>query len=334
MPLTIRLLTPADVPLMEALLTTFGKAFNDVETYTANRPTSDYLRRLLGGDTFIALAATKDGEVIGGLAAYELRKFEQARSEIYIYDLAVAEGHRREGIATALIESLKAIAAERGAYVIFVQADTGVEDEPAIALYTELGRRESVLHFDISVDRQPTAGTSATGRTQAEPNSLTAAVRRKARADELPRLQEIRQVAFAPIFASFRALLGDELYAIVQAREDAAQSALLDSLLAPGSSWEVYLTEVAGTVVGFVAIQLNRATQVGEIGLNAVHPDYAGQGIGTALYEFALSRMKESGMRAATVATGGDASHAPARRAYRKAGFVAEIPSVWMCRRL
>jgi hypothetical protein len=39
-------------------------------------------------------------------------------------------------------------------------------------------------------------------------------------------------------------------------------------------------------------------------------------------------------MLAATVATGGDASHAPARRAYQKAGFEAQIPSVWMCRRL
>jgi hypothetical protein len=39
-------------------------------------------------------------------------------------------------------------------------------------------------------------------------------------------------------------------------------------------------------------------------------------------------------MRAATVATGGDASHAPARRAYAKAGFAAQIPGVWMCRKL
>ena len=71
------------------------------------------------------------------------------RSEIYIYDLAVAETHRREGIATALIQELKKIAAARAAYVIFVQADLG--DAPAIALYTKLGAREKVLHFDISV---------------------------------------------------------------------------------------------------------------------------------------------------------------------------------------
>jgi len=145
----IRVLGPDDVALMEDLLTTFGEAFGERETYEAARPSASYLRRLLGSDYFIALAALKNGEVLGGLAAYELRKFEQERSEIYIYDLAVAVGHRRQGIATAVIQELKSIAAARGAYVIFVQADLG--DAPAIELYTKLGAREDVLHFDIPV---------------------------------------------------------------------------------------------------------------------------------------------------------------------------------------
>lgn len=152
MSLSVRQITPNDVELMEALLATFGDAFDDVDTYTGNRPSAAYLRRLLGSDYFIALAAVKNDDIVGGIAAYELRKFEQERSEIYIYDLAVAAAHRREGIATALIEELKKIAATRGAYVILVQADTGVEDEPAIALYSKLGRREDVLHFDIAVE--------------------------------------------------------------------------------------------------------------------------------------------------------------------------------------
>lgn len=144
-------LAPGDVALMEAMLTTFGKAFDEVETYSRAQPSAAYLQRLLGSDYFIALAALKSGEVVGGIAAYELKKFEQERSEIYIYDLAVAAPHRREGIATALIAELKKIAAARGAYVIFVQADLG--DGPAIALYTKLGTREDVLHFDIVIRR-------------------------------------------------------------------------------------------------------------------------------------------------------------------------------------
>lgn len=113
------------------------------------RPSAAYLGRLLASDTFIALAALKSGEVVGGLAAYELHKFEQERSEIYIYDLAVAAAHRRQGIATALILELKEIGAARGAYVVFVQADRG--DAPAIAVYTKLGTPEDVLHFDIAI---------------------------------------------------------------------------------------------------------------------------------------------------------------------------------------
>ena len=50
--------------------------------------------------------------------------------------------------ATALIGELRHVAAERGAYVVFVQAD--LVDAPAIALYTRLGVREDVLHFDIA----------------------------------------------------------------------------------------------------------------------------------------------------------------------------------------
>jgi hypothetical protein len=52
------------------------------------------------------------------------------------------------------------------------------------------------------------------------------------------------------------------------------------------------------------------------------------------LNEFALARMRDAGMKVATVSTGGDPSHVPARRAYRKARFDVEIPSVWICREL
>ena len=154
-PVEIQALGPGDAARMKAMLTMFGEAFGEPETYGAARPGAAYLRRLLGSDHFIALAAVKqgaaveEGAVVGGLAAYVLDKFEREGSEIYIYDLAVAEAHRRTGVATALIEQLKTIAAARGAHVVFVQADHG--DEPAIALYSKLGIREDVLHFDIAV---------------------------------------------------------------------------------------------------------------------------------------------------------------------------------------
>jgi aminoglycoside 3-N-acetyltransferase I len=154
MPMNIHHLGTGDVPLLEGINALFAEAFEDAEHYASARPGAAYLRGLLGDATFVALAALDDGAVIGGLVAYELRKFEQERSEYYIYDLAVRATHRRQGVATALITMLQRIAASRGGYVIFVQADTEVEDEPAIALYTKLGTREEVLHFDIPVPNE------------------------------------------------------------------------------------------------------------------------------------------------------------------------------------
>jgi aminoglycoside 3-N-acetyltransferase I len=141
-------LGPADVDRMRDLLAVFGTAFDETETYGGAPPSHAYLVRLLGSECFVALVAQQDDEVVGGIAAYELRKFERERGEIYIYDLAVAAAHRRRGIATALIDELRKIAVSRGAWMIFVQADPG--DAPAVALYTKLGTREDVMHFDIA----------------------------------------------------------------------------------------------------------------------------------------------------------------------------------------
>ena len=147
-PVTVRVLGRGDVGTLRSLLAVFGRAFDDVATYTANQPNEEYLQGLLDSQTFVAIAALAGTQVIAGLAGYVLPKFEQTRSEFYIYDLAVNEAHRRRGVATALIQELRRLAAARGIYVVFVQADYG--DDPAISLYTKLGTREEVLHFDIA----------------------------------------------------------------------------------------------------------------------------------------------------------------------------------------
>ena len=148
---SIRQLQRDDVALMNAMMAMFGDSFGEVDTYTGALPGKHYLERLLGSRHFIALAALADKTVVGGLTAYELQKYEQERSEIYVYDLAVASDYRRQGIATALMTELKAIAVSRGVYVIFVQAD--LPDIPARSLYAKLGKCTEVLHFDIEVAR-------------------------------------------------------------------------------------------------------------------------------------------------------------------------------------
>lgn len=152
MTFTVHRLGPGDIAHFRALNAMFAKAFEDAEHYTSKPPSDAYAAKLLSKESIFPLVALREGQVIGGLVAYELDKLEQERSEIYIYDLAVDDAFHRQGVATALIRRLGEIASSRGAWVIYVQADYG--DEPAIALYTKLGAREDVMHFDIAVEER------------------------------------------------------------------------------------------------------------------------------------------------------------------------------------
>lgn len=75
-------------------------------------------------------------------------------TEMFIYELAVDEGYRRRGIASALIESLKSLAFERGCYGMWVLTDE--DNEAALATYVgaagspEPGQVVVVWHFTQS----------------------------------------------------------------------------------------------------------------------------------------------------------------------------------------
>lgn len=158
--------TPQDLTLMRAVNQLFAEVFaewdpQEREIYSQNPPSDSYLTKLLENPDFFVVVVVdenstpdyKPTKVIGALTAYVFHKYEQERSEIYIYDLAVYRRYRRRGIATALIKHLYKEAARLGVYVIFVQADQG--DEPAIKLYESLGTKEEVLHFDLNKIKQP-----------------------------------------------------------------------------------------------------------------------------------------------------------------------------------
>lgn len=141
-------LGPDDLAHMRAINALYADAFEAPEDYASAIPSDEWLTAQLASANVIALAALDGMAVVGALTGYILPKLEQARSELYIYDLAVAASHRRRGIATALISHLQDLAGAYGVWAIYVQADYG--DDPAIALYTKLGTREDVMHFDIA----------------------------------------------------------------------------------------------------------------------------------------------------------------------------------------
>jgi GNAT superfamily N-acetyltransferase len=147
---------------------------------------------------------------------------------------------------------------------------------------------------------------------------------------DLPALQHIRQAAFEPVFRSFRDIVGAEIAAIAFTHADADQAKLLDDICTAGSGHHVLVVTVGMEIVGFVSFTVDTDKRTAEIGLNAIHPRHAGRGLGTWMYKHVLTRMKELGAALATVGTGGDPSHAPARRAYEKAGFGPALPSIYL----
>ena len=151
---------------------------------------------------------------------------------------------------------------------------------------------------------------------------------RDVRPEDMDAAVEIAMVSWAPIYGSFRGLIGDELFNGCHPDCFKDKERQVRRACAPGGAGIACVAEIEGRVAGFITAYANEETRVGEIGNNAVHPDFRGRGIGPRMYEHVLARLKEQGMRFAKVMTGGDPAHAPARRAYEKSGFTAHIPFV------
>jgi aminoglycoside 3-N-acetyltransferase I len=135
MQIAVESLTQDETNKFAQLIDLFGEVFDDSQNYHSNRPTKEYLERFLADGAHIVLAAIMDGRVVGGLVAYVITKFEMERKEVFIYDLAVSGNYQRRGVGRSLMDKLKIVARDKGAYVIFVQADEGDE---AIKFYESL----------------------------------------------------------------------------------------------------------------------------------------------------------------------------------------------------
>lgn len=147
------------------------------------------------------------------------------------------------------------------------------------------------------------------------------------------RIQDIAAAAWAPIYEHFYALQEQALGAVARPSNLDDKRRQVREFAASHPEW-VLVSELDGTVVGFITYTLDRERRIGTVGNNAVDPAHAGQGIGGAQYSRVLQEFRDQGMAFATVVTGLDDSHAPARRAYEKAGFVQVLRSVEYMRKL
>lgn len=146
---------------------------------------------------------------------------------------------------------------------------------------------------------------------------------RPVRDGDMAAIVELSLLAWEPVFASFAQVMGPVIFARQYPDWRAGQRAVVEEYCAEGTEHVAWLAEVEGEIAGFVVYDLNVKDRIGEIQLLAVHPEHQSRGIGTELTTFALGKLKDAGMTLAAVGTGGDPSHAPARRSYEKAGFTA-----------
>ncbi len=85
------------------------------------------------------LAAYVEGALAGFLVAYELPRLERGEPMTYLHRLDVLPQFHRRGAGRALVEKLKALAAERGSFKMFVI--TSRANDAATALYEATGGR-------------------------------------------------------------------------------------------------------------------------------------------------------------------------------------------------
>lgn len=155
-------------------------------------------------------------------------------------------------------------------------------------------------------------------------------------ANDLERVQDIAEMAWKPIYETFRQLLGDELFDQTRpGAEKIKRAQLAESAQAHPEKIVVAVDDSSGKVIGFATWDLNTDLKVGIINNNAVDKTSGFKGVGQALYAELFRRFKEAGMTAAQVTTGLDEGHAPARRAYQRAGFgEAKLESVTYYKKL
>jgi ribosomal-protein-alanine N-acetyltransferase len=71
-------------------------------------------KRFLANDANELLIAYVDGDSAGFVSATELTHPDQARPELFLNELGVAEAYRGRGVGRALVERLWAVARDRG----------------------------------------------------------------------------------------------------------------------------------------------------------------------------------------------------------------------------
>ena len=151
---------------------------------------------------------------------------------------------------------------------------------------------------------------------------------RPATAQDMDRVGQIARQAWQRIHDSFRKIMGEEMHAVLCANWEEQKEASIRGHFARNPDWVHVVEDAAGRVIAFLTFRIDREKFLGTITNNAVAPEAQGRGVGTKMYAHALDLFRKEGLKFASVGTGLDEGHAPARKAYEKAGFDIARPDV------
>ena len=146
------------------------------------------------------------------------------------------------------------------------------------------------------------------------------------RKDDLAEIMTIADTAWASIFKMRREALGDQISDFLNPAGDAKTKGLQVKAQIESGQYEIAVCEHENHIVGFITYQIHGKSA--QINNNAAAKDTGLKGIGQTMYRWFLDRCREKQVRFISVYTGLDWAHAPARRAYERAGFRRHLDHV------
>ncbi|MDZ4197689.1 MAG: GNAT family N-acetyltransferase, partial [Kiritimatiellia bacterium] len=133
---------------------------------------------------------------------------------------------------------------------------------------------------------------------------------------------EIAIAAWSAIHEGYRSILQDDDLSTRLSQGWESRKADQIRAKAAAAPEEILVATEGDRNVGFATFDMDPAAGIGEIGNNAVSPEFQGRGIGKQLHQRVLDIFREQGLVYALVTTGyEDAGHQSARASYEKVGF-------------
>ena len=150
-----------------------------------------------------------------------------------------------------------------------------------------------------------------------------------AKKTDMEACKEIFLIVWDGIHGVYADLIGEELHDVFFDNwQGNVDNGFVASFVAAMGENRAFVAKDEDKVVGFAYYRALEEHKTANIGYNAVRPEYKKKGIGSMLYQKMMDSMKAEGFQYVSVTTGLDDAHAPARKAYERAGFQKNLPSV------